>query len=254
MGLEEDKAEAAAAVAAQMLGEVPVSATQVVEAEPPVPSSTAPAAPDAESVAAPEAPDEPEDEPYAWSPDIPDDIVRELAEADIDAEVEVELAQREPDEYGQYDEDDDAVRERIKLQKRNEFLERELTKTKKTAWADEARKYFPLAEHALPTIEATSRRGYLRAAKAEHERVLPHVQRYLEQAKEAVGQVTDEARADAKAKAKAAWGDPVVGPDVSAVDQAAANARLNDAREQARQTGSNVGVFRELLRKTNPFA
>jgi hypothetical protein len=95
---------------------------------------------------------------FEYEPEVPEDILAELNEAEIDDEVEREIAARTPeeDEYG-VAEDEESVRERVKLQKRNEYLEAELAKTKSTSWKQEAVKYFPLSEHKPST---TSRRRH----------------------------------------------------------------------------------------------
>jgi hypothetical protein len=188
--------------------------------------------------------------PVEFSPEIPDDLLRELDEAEIDEQVEQELANRETeeDEYGVV-EDEETVRERVRLEKRNAYLEKELAKSKEGAWRDEAVRYFPLSKHKLSEIadKATSRRSFLRQAKAEHEAILPHVQEYLALAKTVVDQETAAARTAGKQAAAAAYGAPLSGPDVNEIDQAAANSAIAAAREEARKTGNLAGLFRKMI-------
>jgi len=185
---------------------------------------------------------------FEYAPEVPEDILAELNLAEIDDEVERELSTRVPDEdeYGVV-EDEDAVRERITLQKRNQYLEAELAKTKSTSWKAEAEKYFPLAKSSLDDIQATSRRAYLRQAKAKHEEILPHVQSVLSEAKQFVEEAKAAAKAEGKTAAAAAYGKPLSGPDVNEIDQAAANSNLTLAREEAKRTGSLVNVFKRLM-------
>jgi hypothetical protein len=186
--------------------------------------------------------------PFDLNPELPEDIAAELAEAEVDDEVEAEVAAYEPelDDYGQPVEDTDAVRERIKLQKRVEFLEKQVVQTKAGQWRKEAEQYFPLAAHSLDDIatKATSRRKYLALAKAEHERILPHIQGYLAKAKVEVDAEKSDVKDVARAEVKAAWGDPISGPDAGVTDNAAYESRI----VKARGTGRLTDVFREMLK------
>jgi hypothetical protein len=244
MALSEAEAEAAASVTAAMFD---APAEPAVEApESPV-SSTPEATP-----ATPELPEETVTEnPFDFNPEIPDEILREIDEADIDAEVEAELATREPvtDEYNEYEpqESEEDARSRLKLEKRNKWLEDQLAQTKRGQWEAEAKKYFPLSEHALGDIKATSRRAFLKEAKARHELVLPHVQKVLAEAKAHVDEARTSAKAEGRAAAKAAFGVPMAGPDVALIDQAAANEELAAARADARKTGSLTTVFKKMF-------
>jgi hypothetical protein len=245
--------EAAAAVAASLMGQPgqdPVAVVEepavVVEAEAPVVSEQPAAAP------------APAPAPVArnLNPELPDDLAAELAEAEIDEEVESAVAAYvyEPatDEYGNAIEiDEDAVREAVKLRKRNEFLERELVKQKSGSWRKEIEQYFPLAKHALDDImkNATSRRSALREAKKEHERILPHLQAYLAEAKAVVDEETATATDDARAVVADSWGKPLVDPSTAlsapAVQQ---EARVQAAREKVRSGAPLRTIFSEMLR------
>jgi hypothetical protein len=188
--------------------------------------------------------------PFELNPTLPDDIVAELDAADIDAEVDAEVAQIAPreDEYGNpVYVDEESERERIALRKRNEYLERQLADSKSSQWKAEGAKFFPLAQHALDDIAktATSRRSFLRLAKAEHERILPHVQGYLAEAKLAVDAESEEAKAQAREGVAVAWGTPLAGPEGGISETANQEARI----ERARQKGRLADVFAEMMRK-----
>jgi hypothetical protein len=252
--------EAAAAVAASLLGQ---------PGQPPV-AVAEPAAPVVEAAVAPVAVEQPAVEPEPQvaavaeaapvaplnlNPELPEDIAAELAEAEIDEEVEREVAAYEPetDEWGNpLEVDEDAVREAVKLRKRNEYLERELVKSKSAGWRKEIEQHFPLAKHAVDDIlkNATSRRSALRAAKKEHDRILPHVQAYLADAKEVVDAERSTATEQAREQVAEAWGQPLTGPDsalsVPAVEK---TERLTRTREDVRQGKKTLkDLFAEMLR------
>lgn len=238
-----EKAEAAANLMAAFMDE-PVQQQQDVEAQ--------------ETASSPEVDDTPELEAepapsFEYSPEVPEDILAEIREAEIDDEVEQAIASRpatvEDDQYAEYEsaESEQEVRERIKLQKRNEYLEAELAKTRASSWKGEALKYFPLSKHKLDSINATSRRAFLKAAKAEHEAILPYVQEALTEAKGFVDGARSEAVAEGREAAAKAFGKPLSGPDSGTVDAAAANADLENARADARKTGSLVELFKKMM-------
>lgn len=245
--------EAAAALAGSILTQMSDApdleeppAPQRVEATTPevVEQPPAEVAPEPEAVAEPAA-------TFDFNPNIPEDIQSELDAADLDAEVEAEVAAYEPptDEWGNpVEQDGEAVREQVKLRKRLEYLEKQLADSKKKNWAEEAEKFFPLSKHALDSIQATSRRAYLRAAKAEHDRILPHVQGYLAQAKVEVDAERATAQETTRAEVKDAWGKPLTGPDDTAGAEADLARRVELAGEKTRATGSLAHVFREMLR------
>lgn len=220
-----------------------------------------PAAPEAAPAPAPEAaaaPAEPAQEAapaptFELNPELPEDLAAELAEAEIEDEVEREVAAYEPetDEWGNPVEvDQDAVREAVKLRKRNEYLEKQLVQTKRGQWEAEAEKFFPLAKHALPDIQATSRRSFLKAAKAEHDRILPHVQAYLGEAKQVVDAEKQSATTEARAAVAESWGKPLTGPD-NAMDAAAVarEQEIEKARSRVREgKGALKDVFAAMMR------
>ncbi len=238
MPLTEAETEAAANVVSVLMNDFSpapvVEAPEVVPVSSPVVDDTAPVV---------------EATSFEYDPEVPEDILAELNEAEIDEEVEREIAARVPDEEDEYGvvEDEDSVRERIKLQKRNEYLERELAKNKSTSWKAEAEKYFPLAKTSLDSINATSRRSFLKQAKAKHEEILPHVQAVLAEARSYVDAEKAAGRADGRAAAAAAFGQPLSGPDINEIDQAASESAISQAREDAKRTGSLANLFRTMI-------
>jgi hypothetical protein len=248
--------EAAAAVAASLLGQPGQPPVAVAEPAAPVVEAAAVQAVEQPAVEPQPEPAVVEAAPVAplnLNPELPEEIAAEIAAAEIDEEVEAEVAayQPETDEWGNPVEvDEDAVREAVKLRKRNEWLEQQLVKTKRGQWEAEAERYFPLAKHALADIKATSRRGFLAAAKAEHNRILPHVQTYLASAKEVVDAERSTATEQAREQVQEAWGQPLTGPDsalsVPAVEK---TERLTRTREDVRQGKKTLkDLFAEMLR------
>lgn len=218
-------------------------------------TAVAPEVPEPVEAEAPEAPEQPAAEeaapaaPFDLNPELPDDIAAEIAEAEIDDEVEEEVASYQPekDEWGNDVEvDSDQIRELVKLRKQNEWLQKQVVQTKAGQWKAEAEKFFPLAVHALDDIgaKATSRRKFLALAKAEHERILPHIQGYLAKAKVEVDAERDDVKDATRAEVQDAWGKPIKGPDSGATDTAAYEERI----KKARGTGRLADVFREMIK------
>lgn len=254
---EEATQEAAARLAESLIVDMAQSgnenALEIIrnaQAEAPAEPAVEAAAPEAEAPA--EAPEPVE--PVNFNPDLPDDLKAELDAAEIDEEVEAEVAAYvpEPDEWGNPGEvDEEAVRQRIKLQKENEYLKRQLTQSNASKWRAEAEQYMPLSKHALDDIakQATSRRHFLRLAKAEHDRILPHVQAYLADAKTVVDAETNSATDTARAAVADAWGQPLVDPSTALNAPAVQREdRLTKAREDVRQGAPLRKLFAELLK------
>jgi hypothetical protein len=155
--------EAAAAVAASLLGQPGQPPVAVAEPAAPVVEAAAVQAVEQPAVEPQPEPAVVEAAPVAplnLNPELPEEIAAEIAAAEIDEEVEAEVAayQPETDEWGNPVEvDEDAVREAVKLRKRNEWLEQQLVKTKRGQWEAEAERYFPLAKHALGVRPRPSR-------------------------------------------------------------------------------------------------
>jgi len=71
-------------------------------------------------------------------------------------------------------------------------------------------------------------------------RLLPKAQAVINSEKAA-------ARGEGKAAAAAAFGEPLSGPDVNEIDQAATESAIEAARADAKKTGSMVNLFRTMI-------
>lgn len=177
---------------------------------------------------------------------LPDELREELETPDFGAEAEAEIEAVE-EQYSEY-EDEQTVELRKKLvaaEKKAAFLEQQRLKTEQPRWKQEAEKYFPYAD--LDSIDATSRRGFLRAAKAEHESVAAKVEKAVA-AK--LGVFDPEAerekiRAEEKARLEEAWGSPTVN-----TAQAPTEARENaEAVDKAIQSQGLAAGIREMFKQ-----
>ena len=254
MAVGEAQAAAAARIVDSLLGE------DAQEEPVPSPARPAPAAPTfSELPRADESTEEPAPAPAApaapapvpaleLAPKVPDDLLAELDEEDLDVEVERELAasRENVEEYEYASESEDEARERIRLKKRNEFLEAQLVAAKRGNWEVEALKFFPLSKHILPDIKAVSRRGFLRAARDEHNRIVPIVQSYLEQARAVVETETQAVVETAREEVADAWGKPVGDP--TSATTASENAEIAVARAKARKSGDVADVFKAMFK------
>jgi hypothetical protein len=189
---------------------------------------------------APEAPVTPE-------PDAVDQILasmeadQNIVEVEDDEEEEVEVlpdfeaeAEREIIDMeiaaaeGEYD-DSELTEEALAERKRRIIAEKKaahfenLTATReRKKWEAEVLKHYPFSKHALPNIKATSRRAFLKEAKAAHDAVKPYI-------KETVNKLVAESEeeraglaAQERARAEAAWGKPLVGGGTGEGNPAAA--------------------------------
>lgn len=217
-----DVAQAVAGTVADLFG-------GPAEAEPQGPNSPA-AAPEAQD-AAPEV-----DLPELTS-SLPDDLAEFLDEPDFDDEPAVSLSEDE------FVDPEELARENAKLRKRLEWTEAQKAKVEMTKWREEAEKFFPYAH--LDSINATSRRGFLREARAQHEAnkslIAPHV--------EALKAKEDALRAEIEQKVKAelaeAWGKPNLGggPSGAPIEAAAAS----DDLERARNSRNLASIAKVLM-------
>lgn len=223
-----DVAEAVAGTVADLFG-------APVEAEPEAPNS-----PDAAAEAPQDA------APAVDLPDLTDDLPDELAEfleaPDFDDEPEAVTA-RDEDEFVDPEE---LARENAKLKKRLEWAEAQKAKAEQTRWRAEAEKYFPYAH--IDSIQANSRRAFLKAARAQHEAnkslVAPHIEAL--KAKEAAMRAEIEAKV--KAELAEAWGKPNIGggPSGAPVEAAARADELDRARNSR-----NLAAVAKALIQTN---
>lgn len=167
---------------------------------------------------------EPEqDTPFDEEVELPEDI-RELVEVpDFEAEAaqEVESYLEVDEEFDIENEWDPEKKEILKrlyaAEKKAQFFEEQRAKEARKTWQSEAEKYFPYADAGQ--IQATSRRGFLRAAKEQHEakkaeiasleqKIRPKVESQI--AAELRAKIEAEVRAELKESAAQAWGSPTV--------------------------------------------
>lgn len=155
----------------------------------------------------------------ATEPALPDEIANLIAEADIEEEAEAEarasfeapedLEEGEESDY-EYDPRLEQERKlRIAAEKKIAFIEGQRVKSERKKWEAEAEKFFPNAD--ATQIEASSRRSFLRKAKAEHERLKPRVDAAIAKARAKLEEDRVQILAQAKADAEAAWGKPLTG-------------------------------------------
>jgi hypothetical protein len=136
---------------------------------------------------------------------------------DFEAEAEAELLNEEISHSEYADDDEEYVhsedrKRAIVAEKKAAYYERLTATRERKKWAAEARKQWPLAEHALGKITATSRRSYLREAKAAHDAVKPYFETYGKKLREDIEAERGTLKAEEKEKAKEAWGEPTTPP------------------------------------------
>lgn len=174
-----------------------------------------------------------EPEPVISFDPVPDDELDALlAEPDIAAEVEAEIA-AEMEEFSDTYDPDEARRIKT-LEKRNQWLEQQHVAGQRKNWvAENLRKYPLLATYApddIAAIDATSRRAFAREAQKLNERysrVLGPALQDLHAAKEIA---KTEAEQAARSKAAAEWGLPALDPSSALPGAAAQEAALIAAR------------------------
>lgn len=168
---------------------------------------------------------EPEPEDADWlEPDEDDDedVMR------FDRRVDEERDDEEPNEFE--DPEVTALRRQLAAErKKSAHYEGKAAKASRAGWAKEAQKYYPLADASK--IAATSRRAFMRDAKAEHDRLTPTFKRFQ-----------DAERARLRDQAAKDWGPPVGGGRVPA-----AGAAQEQRVDNAMRTGNLRRVFREML-------
>lgn len=221
--------EAAADAAASLIGE-----EQVDEAT-------------AEAVEEPEASavDTPEVQQEADTPTIPEDVLEMLETPDFDAEAAAEVEAETPEDAWE-DEATKELRKQLRAaEKRAEFLETQRLKNELPRWKDEARKYFPHAD--VDKIDASSRRGFLKAAKAQHEAVADKVEAAVA-AK--LGGFNPEAereriRAEVKAELEQAWGSPTVTTTIVPNDTAESDAKVDAAIQNRGLAAGIMEMFKQ---------
>lgn len=169
-------------------------------------------------------------------PELPEDLNEELTAPDFDQQAEDEIneqryTQPEPEETrfedvsyemvspeDTWDEMDSEVLEerkkRIAAEKKAAYFENLRIKSDQRRWADEARKYFPLAGSALDAgnINARSRKEFLRKAKRAHETVLPYIKEAIDQRDKTLDADRRKVREETREEMVKAWGRATTGP------------------------------------------
>jgi len=209
-----------------------------------------------EEVAAPEAEAHEATAPVNINPSIPEELEEFLNEPDFevtDEEVEAVVVEEPNDDAHEWSEDDEEVtklkRELAKERKRAEHERSLRVNSQRGSWEKEAEKYFPLAAAQFGSISATSRRAFLRDARAKHEALLPFVKNAVDEAKRLAEEAREQARAEDRANAEKAWGKPLAGPGAPPSDYKA----KQDEIEKARATGSLQRVIKSMLKNDNPL-
>lgn len=178
----------------------------------------------------------------SYEVELPEDLLAELDTPDFEEEAEHEI-EAAPETYDEYAEEDSEERKkRIAAERKAQWFEGRLNEQNRSKWEDEAKKYFPLSEHALKDIKANSRRAFLREARAAHDKVLPYVKPLVERLISSTEQAKADAKTEGRDEAAAAWGAPTTGPGVVPVSSSADKAELEAARK-SRNLSKIVGVL-----------
>ena len=151
--------------------------------------------------------------------DTPEEL-KELLEApdfeDEDDDEPVLAPAAEQEDEDEYDDPRVAQlrKQNEKLQKKLAWAEEQKAKASQKSWADEARKYFQFANP--DTIQAKSRRAFLKEAQRQHEAVAQVAKPLYEQLAAEKARLKEEALAEARAEAEKRWGAPTTGPTTAA--------------------------------------
>lgn len=198
------------------------------EAEPEVPNSP-------EDAAAPEAHETAPVFQYAFDPKLPEDLDDLLNQPDEPTAAQVAT-------YA--DEDHEELARRLAVTERQLEWERSqrLTQGRKV-WEAEAKKYFPLA--AAQTIQADSRRGFMRAAKEQHQQNYELLRPQLEEIARIKADLEVTGLAEARARTADAYGRPTVTvgaptPGTTAGDRLADSRARRDLRGGVRAIVENL--------------
>ena len=135
--------------------------------------------------------------------ELPEDLEEELTAPTLEeAEQEIE---NQP-EYEDLDEDGRRLLARaLHAEREAAFYRDQRVKSDKAKWVEEAKKYMPLCANP-ETIQADSRRAFLKEAKSRHEAAKPIFNTYKAQFESIIETEKEKARAEARAEAEKAWG------------------------------------------------
>ena len=226
--------EAAAGVAADLLAEVE-------------PFTEDPEADATEATDEVEQPQEDEGLPeITW--DTPEELKELLEAPDFEDEEDDEPVLAQTQDYDEPDEYEDPEKARLqkqlaKMQKKLAWAEEQKAKASQRSWADEARKYFQFSNP--DTIQAKSRRAFLKEAQRQHDAVAKVAKPLYEQLAAEKAKLKEQALAEARAEAEARWGAPTTGPTT-----AAAYTENTDTtkRERLQQGRSLTDVLRTRIK------
>lgn len=150
-----------------------------------------------------------------------EDIFDEEDEPPVDDEPEFETLAPQPTANEWDDPEKRALQARLaKAERQIEWERKQRAKVAEKEWRNEAGRRFPFADPE--TINATSRRGFLRQAAEQHQRVTRKIQPVLDALEQTRSETVQEAKLVARAEAAQQWGRPTTGPSAAhAVPQAA---------------------------------
>lgn len=178
---------------------------------------------------------------FTWptfEPEIPEDLAEELDEPDLSPTGD------EDDDLSEYDPNDPLVLRLRAAEKKANYEAEQRVKSARKEWKKEAEKFFPLSAPFLDDTHATSRRAFLREAKAAHDLVLPLVNtQVIEPFKAALEAERETIRTEERAAAAAAWGKPATDGTPVPADVTATNEAIKTAREK----NDLVGAIRAMM-------
>lgn len=127
--------------------------------------------------------------------------------------------------------DPDELRARVVKAEKKAAYESDLRlKASRKAWAVEAEKHFKFCQPGK--ITATSRRGFLEAAKEQHDEFVTRAKPLLERADESEAEIRARVEAEVEARYKDGWGTPTFNTTVNAAPTAETDAKIGLLRRR----------------------
>lgn len=164
----------------------------------------------------------------------------ELEVPDFEAEAEKELLDEEisaaseegyeTEEWGIDPEVNEARKRALVAEKKAAYYEKITATRERKKWEAEADKHYPMWR-ARGEITATSKRGFLKAAKEANDAVKPFVAEATRKVKEQLEEERATVKAEEKQKAQEAWGKPTVAANITPAGQRDFEAEYKDARK-----------------------
>lgn len=173
---------------------------------------------------------------------LPEELDEDLSVEDDSTPVE-----EEEDEYNEYEsEAEKELRRKLKqVEKERDHYRAIREKNDRKQWEKEASEYFTLATPLFGEIQATSKRAFMRQAKAIHEKLDPMVQeKVIKPAQAALEAEREKIRAEERERAAKAWGRPV--PASGGADEVDAQETQRQI-ETARAKGDLSGAIKAML-------